>query len=211
MTAKLPRPFVILALAILFSTPALACSFSNTPTVDSNSQETRMVAHIIATLTANAQILAAQISPTSSPVPAQLPTDTRIIAPTRTPTRTRTPTPNFSPTPTGTWFGAVTFAKGVTDDNHPIEPGSTFKKGVKQIYAIFPYSGMDEGTKYTIYWTVNGKEFVNAIHTWKWDPSGTYSTYTYYTSNADLDTGTWKFYFYVGNKLMTSGVFKIVP
>jgi len=108
-------------------------------------------------------------------------------------------------------MGEITFARDVTEDNQPIESAAVFKKGIKRVYAIFPYSGIQEGTKYTLYWTVNGKEFVSAVKTWKWDSSGTYSTSTFYTNNSDLDVGTWKLAIFIGNKLMTSGTFKIIP
>jgi hypothetical protein len=65
--------------------------------------------------------------------------------------------------------------------------------------------------KITIYWTVNGKEFVSAIRTWQWDSSGNYTPSTFYTNHRQLDTGTWTFTIFAGNKKLGSGSFKIIP
>jgi len=108
-------------------------------------------------------------------------------------------------------MGEITFARDVTEDNQPIESAAVFKKGIKRVYAIFPYSGIQEGTKYTQYWTVNGKEFFSAISTWEWVSSGIRTASTSNTNNSDLDVGTWKLAIFIGNKLMTSGTFKIIP
>ena len=211
MWAKVHHPVInLLALALLLSLPALACSVSLSPGEDKNARETRIAEDIIATLTADAQTRVAEVTPTSPPSP----TVAQPVLPTAvpfTPTLTRTAPPPRTATPAGTWIGEITFARDVTEDNKPVESAAVFKKGIKRVYAIFPYSGIKKGTKYTLYWTINGKEFVSAIHTWNWSSSGTHSTSTFYTSNSDLDVGNWKLAIFIGNELMTSGTFKIIP
>lgn len=205
----------ILALAILFSLPAFACSIftPNLPGQSNDNQETKMAADVKASLTANAENQAAQVTITPPPSPTlPLPSEpTNTPGPTRTPIPTRTPVPTRSPVPSGPWVGKITFASDISQDNQPINPGAVFKKGITQIYAIFPYSGFEKGMKITLYWTVNGKEFVSVIRTWKWDSSGTYTPSTSYSNNRQLDSGNWMFTIFVENKKLASGTFKILP
>jgi hypothetical protein len=199
----------MLALVVVFSFPALACSFLQPalPKLDSSSNETDMVAAVNATLTAAAETEAALATPTPPPsptLPAQ-PTSTDTPEPTIPPTETQIPTP------TGTWIGAITFAPGIDSENRPIDPGTVFKRGVTHMYAFFPYSGIEEGKKITYYWTVNGKEFVSAVDTWQWDSSGTFVTSTAYSNNRQLDSGNWILTIFIDNKKLASGTFKILP
>jgi hypothetical protein len=211
----------ILTLAIIFSLPVLACSLftTNPPTSNNGNQETKMAADVQASLTANAETLAAQVTPTPeatltpppSPTQPMLPLSTDLPTPTNTRAPTRTPAAIKSPVPTGPWVGDITFASDISQNNQPINPGTVFKRGVTHIYAIFPYSGFEQGLKVTLYWTLNGKEFVSAVRTWQWDASGTYSPSTAYANNRQLDSGTWTFTIFANNKKLGSGTFKILP
>ena len=67
MKSRFSSPILtILALAIIFSLPALACSVftDNTPSSNSGDRETKMAADVQASLTANAETQAAQVTPT---------------------------------------------------------------------------------------------------------------------------------------------------
>jgi hypothetical protein len=204
---------LILALAILFSLPALACSIfkPTSPTPEANARETKLASDVEASLTANAQTQAAQVTLTPPPSPTLPlpPSPTEIPGPVLTPVPTRTPVAVESPLPSGPWVGEITFASDVTQDSQPINPGTVFKRGITQIYAIFPYSGFEQGMKITVYWAVNGQEFVSAVRTWEWDPSGTYTPSTSYTNNRQLDSGIWTFTIFANNKKLGSGSFKI--
>jgi hypothetical protein len=205
----------ILALAIIFSLPALACSIltSNSPKLNKNDQETKMAANVEASLTANAETQAAQATPTPSVTITPPPSPTLPLPPVLTDTLepTSLPTKAATATPSGSWIGVITFAKGITADNQPIEPGTVFKRGVTEIYAVFPYSGIEQGKKITYYWTVNGKEFVSVIRTWTWDSSGVHPTSVGYSNNSSLDSGNWKLAIFYENKLLATGTFKITP
>lgn len=199
----------MLALVVVFSFPALACSFLQPalPKLDSSSNETDMVAAVNATLTANAETQATQATPTPPPsptLPAQ-PTSTDTAVPVVPPTQTP------SPTPTGVWIGAITFASELDSNNEPVDPGTVFKKGITHLYGVFPYSGMEKGMQITYYWTLNGKEFVSFIRNWEGDSSGSFASYTYYTNGRQLDAGNWMLKIFVENKLMQTGTCKIIP
>jgi hypothetical protein len=206
---------MVLALAITLTLPALACSIftPGTNSQDTTARETKMAADVQASLTANAETQAAQATPTPevtitpppSPTLPLQPESTEIPGPTRTPVATQTPPP------AGPWVGEIVFASDISPDNQPVNPGTVFKRGITQIYAIFPYSGFDQGMKITLYWSVNGQEFVSAIRTWQWDPSGTYTPSTSYTNNRQLDSGTWTFTIFANNKKLGSASFKITP
>ncbi len=216
MKTKLLSPtMLLLALAISSCIPALACSIF-TPTVtsqDLNARETKLAANVEASLTANAQTQAAQATPTPEVTITPPPSPTMPIpsSPTKLPGPTRTPVPTRTPAPAGAWVGEITFASDISQDNQPVNPGTVFKRGVTQIYAIFPYSGFDQGMKITLYWTVNGQEFVSAMRSWQWDSSGTYTPSTSYSNNRQLDTGTWTFTIFANFKKLGSGTFKITP
>jgi len=212
---------LIMALAIMMCLPALACSIftPSTNSQDKSDRETKMAADVQASLTANAETQAAQATPTPeatftpppSPTMPLQPEPTDNPGPTRTPVPTRTVGAARSPVPSGPWVGDITFASDISQDNQPVNPGTVFKRGVTTMYAIFPYSGFDQGMKITLYWAVNGKEFVSAVRTWQWDSSGTYTPSTSYTNNRQLDTGTWTFTIFANNKKLGSGTFKITP
>jgi hypothetical protein len=212
----------MLALAAVFSFPALACSFLQPalPKLDSNSNETDMAAAVNASLTANAETAAVNASltanaetklalatptpppsPTLPPPPTSADTAVPVVPPTQTP----------SPTPTGVWIGAITFASELDSNNEPVDPGTVFKKGITHLYGVFPYSGMEKGMQITYYWTLNEKEFVSFIRNWEEDSSGTYASYTYYTNGRQLDAGNWMLKIFVENKLMQTGTCKIIP
>jgi hypothetical protein len=206
---------LIIALAIALCLPALACSiFTPGPnSQDQNSRETKMAADVEASLTANAEILAAQATPTPEDTITPPPSPTLPVppSPTKKPVATRTPAPASPSVPSGPWVGPIVFASEISQDNQPVNPGTVFKRGTTTIYAIFPYFGFDQGLKITLYWTVNGQEFVSAVRTWQWDPSGTYTPSTSYSNNRQLDSGTWTFTIFANNKKLGSASFKITP
>lgn len=216
MRSKFSRCILtVLALAIIFSLPALACSLlpSNLSSKDSSSKETDMAVAVKATLTSNAEIQAAQVTLTPPPSPTLSPPPTLEPLPTLTdiPEPTSPPVPTPTPSHTGPWMGDITFARDITSDNQPVDPGTVFKRGVTTIYAIFPFSGLEDGKKVTYYWAVNGKEFVSALRTWSRGSSGTAVASTAYANNRQLDSGNWQLSIFYNNKLLASGSFKIMP
>jgi len=198
-----------LVLVVMFGTPILACEVA-LPFVsvkDDGSKETELAANINASVTAYIETEAsfATITPPPSPTMPLPPT------PTDTPMPSSIPTEESTPTVSGPWVGKIVFATSVTQNNEPIDPGTVFKKGITTIFAVFPYSGFEEGKKVTLYWTVNGREFVSVVRTWQWDSSGTYAPSTAYSNNRQLDAGNWQFNIFVDNKLLGTGSFKITP
>jgi hypothetical protein len=214
-TKSLMQTLTVLALVILFSLPALACSLSlsNTSNTNSGNKETSLASAVNATINANIATQAAQATPTPPPAPTlpPPPVSTNTPEPTLPPVPTNALIPTHAPVPSGPWVGAITFASDISQDNQPINPGTVFKKGITHVYAFFPYSGIEQGKKITYYWTVNGKEFVSVIKTWVWDSSGTHPTSVSYSNNRQLDSGNWKLAIFYNNKLLASGTFKIMP
>ena len=179
MKSRFSSPIlVLLALAILFSLPALACTvFSpSTKSQDNGDRETKMAADVQASLTANAETQAAQVTPTPEVTITPPPSPTLPVQPkaTEIPGPTRTSAPTRTSVPAGPWAGEITFARDVTQDDQPIDPGTVFKKGIARIYGVFPFSGFEKGSKITLYWTVNGKEFVSYVFTWDYDHRGSF-------------------------------------
>ncbi len=108
-----------------------------------------------------------------APRPEQpgLPTNTPTATVTRTPTATRT-TPTATPRPSdskapcrplasrstsnGT-IGTITFASGVTSDYKPIAPKTRFPERIGQVFGVYTYQGMREGTSVTREWCLSAR------------------------------------------------------
>ena len=206
--------FALLALVGLFCIPVLACSITlpGIPGQDNGARQTDLASNINASVTAYiaTEVSGATITPPPSPT-MPLPTLPPPPAATDTPAPSEPPIQEVTPTVSGPWVGKIVFAKNVTQDNEPIDPGTVFKRGITTIYAVFPYSGIEQGMKVTLYWTLNGQEFVSVVRTWQWDSSGTYAPSTAYSNNRQLDAGNWQFNIFVDNKLLGTGSFKITP
>ena len=116
---------VLLALAILFSLPALACTVftPSTKGQDNGDRETKMAADVQASLTANAETQAAQVTPTPEVTITPPPSPTLPIppSPTQVPGPTRTPVPTRTSVSAGPWVGEIIFASDISQDNQPIE------------------------------------------------------------------------------------------
>ncbi len=57
--------------------------------------------------------------------------------------------------PTGS-FGSITFAEGVTDRDEPLNPGTIFGS-IDEIYAFFDVNNVENGTKWTRRWSLDGE------------------------------------------------------
>jgi hypothetical protein len=117
------------------------------------------------------------VPPTATPThtsvpPTATPTETLTPAPpTPTPTsladaaRIPTPAPR-TPAPPGARMGPIQFATDITDDIQAINPDTLFSRNTETIYAVYPYSGMEDGLDFTALWYRNGVELVREEREW---------------------------------------------
>ncbi len=148
---------------------------------------------------------AALLRPEPTPTPTQV-----VVVPTRTPTKpvlvpldTPTPTPEEA-RPT---FKLVTFAQDVTEDDEPVDPGTVFPQGTTKVYAVFDYSGMEDGLTYDAYWYRDGQEELHK--SWEWSLGQEGTSWVNIFNDAGLNSGNYELEVYVGEWLLLNGKFVI--
>jgi hypothetical protein len=148
--------------------------------------------------------------PTDTPVPptpTETPTSTP-IPPTATPTRLaalRFPTvPSHTPAPPGTRVGPIQFAAEITPDLKPINPSNSFPKDIKEIYAVYPVSGMRKGLPIRVVWYLNGVEIASEVGQWEW--SSDTRSFTFFTPKGE---GLYKLNLYVNDTVVATNIFEV--
>ncbi|HEY9077579.1 MAG TPA: hypothetical protein VIO61_13685 [Anaerolineaceae bacterium] len=106
-------------------------------------------------------------------------------------------------------FGPITFSLDITEENAPIDAGTEFKYGVKQIYASFAYVNMEPGQAFSRQWLFNGKE--TARRDLEWDEEEDGVTYAYLQAEGNLSAGKYTLNLYLDNQLARSADFVILP
>jgi hypothetical protein len=211
MISKLSHPMLIILASVLFlCLPALACTVFDLSSIGS-SNETDVAFGVNATINANRLTEVARSTPTPSLTPANTPAPTASETPINTPAPISSPTQVLTPTPTGLWVSEIVCASEITPDNIPVDPGNSLKRGIKRLYGVFEYSGIEKGVTVSYYWALNGKEFVSFLRQWDEEVSGTSYAYALYTDGESLDIGLWTLTIFVDNKLVAKGTCKIVP
>ena len=67
---------------------------------------------------------------------------------------------------TGSAFGPITFAAGVSDADEPLDTGNAFI-GVGAVYAFFSVTGLDEGAEWQTRWLLDGDEVLTEEQVWE--------------------------------------------
>jgi hypothetical protein len=133
---------------------------------------------------------------TSSPVPTETPTS---IPPTATPS----PVP-LGPAPSEAQMGPIEFATEITSPPiKAVNSGEVFSPGT-EIYAVYTYQGMQNGTYFTAVWYRNGSEVARDERAWEWGWQG--RSYSFLTPPG---AGEYKLELYVNDSLLASGSFEI--
>lgn len=63
-------------------------------------------------------------------------------------------------------FHELLFSTQVTDDARPINPTDHVSSGIPTVYATFVYTGMKNGTPWSIVWMSNGQQIIEQKDTW---------------------------------------------
>jgi len=103
------------------------------------------------------------------------------------------------------YMGSITFATGVTDDDEPINPGTSFPVGTTKVYGIFAYEDILPGVTYKYVWYRDGEEDVSDSDVWESAEDGTYYVYIY--NDDGVVPGAYDLYLYVDNELLQTGSF----
>ena len=156
-------------------------------------------------------------SASPSPVPAT-PAPTLTLSPTFTltppPTYTgQAPTPTARPptlTPTvglEASFRVITLARGVSEENLPLEPGNVFSKGIKRVYVFFSYRGMEKGRDWAHAWYLDGEEIWSQSR--KWRRGGEGIAWVYMEFSAGFPPGEYEVRLYIDHKLQEKVKFTV--
>ncbi|MFZ5915959.1 MAG: hypothetical protein ACOYZ7_03410, partial [Chloroflexota bacterium] len=135
-------------------------------------------------------------------------TPTATATPTHTPQPTATATPSATPTDIVPTFTLIAFAPDVTDDDQPIDPRDTFPAGTTKVYAVFDFSGMQDGAVYDVYWYRDGEEELQKSWEWEFGEQGT--SWVNIFNDDGLTPGDYELETYVGEHLVLYGQFVIL-
>lgn len=117
------------------------------------------------------------------------------------------PPPPSSPPPSGgqAGFGKIQFGTEYKDGK-PVNPGTAFPSGTKQLDGVFSYAGMKTGTDWGFTWSLNGKVVAGKATgtVWKDKASGTLALYIE-NNGKPLPDGSYKLTLYIGGKAVTEG------
>lgn len=160
------------------------------------------------------QTLSSTVEPPTGetlPPPATLTPVPSSSTPTTLPSATPTPVPPSPtpagtpvPAPAGTQMGPLAFAAQITDRRQPISPTTVFSDTVSRVYAVFPYSGMQNDLTWTQVWYFNGVEFSQDQAIWEWG-----SVDRSYVFTKLVGAGDYRLELYVNDELVTSGEFSV--
>ena len=150
---------------------------------------------------------------TNTPLP---PTATDTPEPTVTPTPTDTSTPAAfvviqvpttgprTPAPPGARMGPLQFATEITDDAEALDASDLFPIGVSTIYAVFPYSGMEDGLDFRVIWYQNGTELWRDESEWEWGDEARF--FSFFNSPTE---GLYKVELRVNDSILATGLFEV--
>ena len=148
---------------------------------------------------------ATPIPPTATPTPTPTP-----LPPTATPTpdlatlsQIPTPAPR-TPAPAGARMGPIQFAAEITPDIRPVNPNNVFPQELDAIYAVYPYSGMVNGSAFTAVWYQDGVELWRDQQEWRWGDKAQF--YSFLNPPGD---GLYKLELYVNDSVVATGLFEI--
>ncbi len=106
-------------------------------------------------------------------------------------------------------FGHITFARGTSEDNQPIDPSTKFPTGIPTVYACWDFLGMDPDLRVTRYWYNNGEELLSKSISWDRAENGSICVQIYWEEGGGLPTGDWELKLFIGSEPAQSGTFRI--
>jgi TolB protein len=104
--------------------------------------------------------------------------------------------------------GQITFAVGVTEDNEPVDAGTTFPSDIEEIHALFDYEGMSDSVTWERYWYQDGEEVASGSETWDAGESGIFDL-SLTGGGEPLGPGEWTLEIYVNGELVRTRDFVI--
>jgi hypothetical protein len=144
--------------------------------------------------------------PTVTPTPTA---DNTVVSPRPTPTVNTDAvaaavTSNRTPAPTSVRVGPIEFALEITDDLEAIDPDNLFPENAERVFAVFPFSGMEEGLPFKVLWFKDGMEFAREEGGWEWGTKA--RSFTYVRPQGE---GLYKLELWVNDTVVATKLFEI--
>ena len=117
----------------------------------------------------------------------------------------QTAPPNPQPSGGQASFGKIQFGTDF-QNGKPVNPGTAFPSGIKELDGVFDYAGMKTGTDWGFTWSINGKVAAGKATgtAWKDKASGTLALYIE-NNGKPLPDGSYKLTLYIGGKVVSEG------
>ena len=101
-------------------------------------------------------------------------------------------------------MGPISFAADINSRREPISPTTVFSDTIERVYAVFAFSGMQAGLRWTQVWYFDDQEFIRDEGAWKWGVKD--HSYVYIKP---VGAGDYRLDLYVGDDLISSAGFAI--
>ena len=155
------------------------------------------------------------VPPTETPlplVPTVTPTptaDNTVVSPLPTPTVNSDAvaaavTSDRTPAPTSVRVGPIEFSLEINDDLEAINPDDLFPEDADRVFAVFPFSGMEEGLPFKVLWFKDGMEFAREEGGWEWGNKA--RSFTYVRPQGE---GLYKLELWVNDTVVATKLFEI--
>jgi hypothetical protein len=151
----------------------------------------------------NAIVVAVQ--PTETPTPEFTPTSTS------TPTLVPLPTPGAPTLATDSPFTNLRLAHGISDDNQPVDIGTSFSPGTNPVYLFFDYEGIKPGTAWAHRWTWADTELEAYQDSWSAGYKSSGRAWVYFNPSDGFQPGPYKVTLEVDGQTVATATFIIKP
>lgn len=105
----------------------------------------------------------------------------------------------------------ITFSVGVLNDSTAVDPLDTFPAGVTLVYAVFDYSGMQDGETWRTEWKRDGQVQSAVGHEAQWNGGDSGSWWVSVTNPKGIPTGEWELDLYLGSTLQQTAKMTVQP
>ncbi len=151
----------------------------------------------------SAVVVAVQPSPTSTPEVTPTPTATSTPVPL--------PTPGAPTVAKDSPFTNLRLAHGISDDNQPVDIGTSFPPGANPVYLFFDYEGIKPGTAWAHRWTWADTELETYQDFWSEGYKTSGSAWVYYNPSGGFQPGPYKVTLEVAGQTVATATFVIQP
>lgn len=110
------------------------------------------------------------------------------------------------PLPDNVTLGPIVFSTEITPRRVAVAPKQQFNANTEQIYAVFPYQGMQNGLAFTIIWYFQDKELTRENLEWSWGNAD-----LSYTFIKPVGLGQYRVEMQVNQQTMASASFEVTP